>query len=122
MKMAKQKSGATRRAAKKKAKREKKPDLPECYNLEVRLVGGMVTEGFVEKSPVISRTIEILGDQTLESLGLRVRKQIDYRFDYGDEWWHKITVGKIGEASGRCKYPRVTERVGRSPPQYPNSY
>lgn len=153
---------------------------PAVYSLEVTLLGGLVTEEFWEENPVVSRTIEILGEQTLEdlhfaifdafgrddehmyefqfgkkpydrgakcyvlpetadygldedsprladltettidSLGLRVRKQFYYRFDYGDEWWHRVKVKAIGGASPEAKYPRVTERVGESPPQYPD--
>jgi hypothetical protein len=36
------------------------------YTLEVRLIGGPVTESLVEANPVVSRTIQIAGNQTLE--------------------------------------------------------
>jgi hypothetical protein len=32
---------------------------------------------------------------------------------------HQINVVKIEEAAARGKYPKVTNRVGKSPPQYP---
>jgi len=38
------------------------------FTLEVALIGGPVTEEFVDENPVVSRTIEIGGDQTLEDL------------------------------------------------------
>lgn len=48
-----------------------KPDEkrnPQLYTLDVFIIGGPVTEKFVKKNPVISRTIQIRGDQTLEDL------------------------------------------------------
>src|SRR5262245_41258238 len=36
--------------------------------LEVFLIGGPVTDEFAKKNPVVSRTIEVLGGQTLEDL------------------------------------------------------
>src|SRR5665213_2489584 len=40
----------------------------QLYTLEVFLIGGQITEEFAKKNPVISRTIQIRGDQTLEDL------------------------------------------------------
>ena len=41
-----------------------------------------------------------------------------YWFDFGDDWWHQINVEAIGDEAPRGKLPRVTKRVGKSPPQY----
>ncbi len=41
-------------------------------------------------------------------------------FDFGDDWWHKIKVKSIGAEVPRGKLPKVVERVGESPPQYPD--
>ena len=38
------------------------------YVLEVFLIDGPITETFIENNPVVSRTIEIRSDQTLEKL------------------------------------------------------
>ena len=38
------------------------------YTLEVFLIGGPVTEEFAKKNPVVSRTIQIRGDQSLTDL------------------------------------------------------
>ena len=45
-----------------------------------------------------------------------------YLFDFGDEWWHELTVLKIreGEKTGRG-YPKVTKKIGQSPDQYPET-
>src|SRR3954467_8736604 len=148
------------------------------YSLEVSLLSGPITEKFAKKNPVVSRTIQIRGDQTLEdlhraifdafgrweehmyefqfgqgpmapkgpryvlpgafetdlgeknppagrvdrtridSLGLEVGRSFGYWFDFGDDWWHQINVEAIEEKAPRGKFPKVTKRVGKSPPQY----
>lgn len=152
------------------------PGEPCLFTLEVILLGGPITERFAEKNPVISRTIQIRGDQTLEelhlaifdafgrydehmyefqfgkrpmdpkaakyvmpvaydrheehppagrvdeatldSLGLEEGRRFGYWFDFGDDWWHQIDVEAIEDKVPRGKFPKVTKRVGRSPPQY----
>ncbi|MFO7903078.1 MAG: IS1096 element passenger TnpR family protein [Planctomycetota bacterium] len=54
----------------------------------------------------------------IDALGLKVDQPFGYWFDYGDEWWHQINVVTIDEKVPRGKFPRVTKRVGKSPPQY----
>jgi hypothetical protein len=54
---------------------------------------------------------------TIDSLGLKVDQPFGYWFDYGDDWWHQINVLAIDRKAPRGKYPRVTKRVGKSPPQ-----
>lgn len=150
------------------------------YTLEVFILSGPVTKQFAKQNPVISRTIQIRGDQTLKdlhhalfnafdreeehmyefqfgkgphdpkgkryvlpsafddslslsgepkpagdvtrttigSLGLTVDQAFGYWFDFGDDWWHQINVVAIEDKGGRRQYPRVTKRVGASPPQY----
>jgi hypothetical protein len=50
------------------------------YTLEVFIISGPVSEKFVKKNPIISRTIEIRGDQTLEELHNAIFKAFN-RFD-----------------------------------------
>ena len=148
------------------------------YALEVFLLSGPIKEKFAKKNPVISRTIKIRGDQTLEdlhhaifdafgrweehmyefqfgkgpmdpkapryvlagtfemdmgednppagrvdqasieSLGLEVGRSFGYWFDFGDDWWHQINVEDIEDKAPSGKFPRVSKRVGKSPPQY----
>jgi hypothetical protein len=148
------------------------------YTLEVFLLSGPISEKFAKKNPIISRTIQIRGDQTLgelhraifdafgrweehmyefqfgngpmdpkaprygladafemdgggdkppagrvdrtrvDSLGLEVGRSFGYRFDFGDDWWHQINVEAIEDEVPGGKLPRVTKRVGKSPPQY----
>lgn len=44
-----------------------------------------------------------------------------YLFDYGDSWWHTIRVEATEVKPDEGKYPRVIERHGKSPPQYPEA-
>lgn len=147
------------------------------YTLEVFIVSGPVSENFAKQNPVMSRTIEIRGDQTLEKLhnaifkafnrfdnhlyefqvggkgpqdpkarrysfhstdeeimggklagdvreavmdDLKLKKDeaFGYWFDFGDDWWHQINVVAIDDKPIKGKYPKITNRVGQSPPQY----
>ena len=58
-------------------------------------------------------------DVRLEQLGLRPRKVFHYLYDFGDDWWHKISVAKLNApvVEGRY-YPRIVESFGKSPKQY----
>jgi hypothetical protein len=160
------------------ASRPKGAGTPHIYTLDVFLLSGPLTKRFVQKNPVVRRTLQIRGDQTLQhlhraifdafgrddehayefqfgkrpmdpegpryvlpaefeierdednppagrvtettldSLGLKVGRRFGYWFDYGDDWWHQINVEAVEEKAPRGKYPRVTKRVGKSPPQY----
>lgn len=160
----------------------KTTQLPvKLFTLEVFLSSGNITAKFAKANPVVSRTIQIRGDQTLEdlhfaifnaygrweqhmyefqiggkgpmdpkakryvfqgpfyeadsdednppagrvdrttldSLGLTTESQFGYWFDFGDDWWHQITVEGIEDKVPRGKLPKVIKRVGKSPPQYP---
>jgi len=147
------------------------------YTLEVFIISGPVSEKFAKKNPIISRTIGIRGDQTLEELhnaifkafnrfdnhlyefqiggkgpndpkskrysfsstddeimggklagdvrktimdDLKLKKDaaFGYWFDFGDDWWHQINVLAIEVKTLKGKYPKVTKKVGKSPPQY----
>jgi hypothetical protein len=59
------------------------------YTLEVFIIGGPITEKFAKRNPVISRTIQIRGDQTLEDLHYAIFgafnrwEQHMYEFQFG---------------------------------------
>ena len=55
---------------------------------------------------------------TIESLGLEVGRSFGYWFDFGDDWWHQINVEAIEDDVPEGKFPKVTKREGKSPPQY----
>ena len=148
------------------------------YTLRVFLISGRIGERFAKRKAVISRIIQIRGDQTLQdlhqaifdafdrrdhriyefqfwigpmdsaglryvlptifeiegdegkrpagrvdqttiaSLGLEVGRSFGYWFDFGDDRWHQIDVMAIENKLPSGKYPKVTRRFGKSPPQY----
>jgi hypothetical protein len=67
-----------------------------------------------EESPPAGRVDEA----TLNSLGLEEGRSFGYWFDFGDDWWHQINVEAIDDKVPTGKFPKVTKRVGKSPPQY----
>ena len=54
------------------------------------------------------------------SLGLKPRQGFLYLFDFGDEWWHEITVEQVDAPAEKGNYPCVLDSRGQSPPQYPD--
>ena len=54
----------------------------------------------------------------IATLGLSVNDSFGYWFDFGDDWWHQVNVIAIEEKGSKGKYPKITGRVGASPPQY----
>lgn len=62
----------------------------QIYTLEVFLIDGPFTEKFAKKNPVVSRTIQIRGDQTLDDL----HEAIFDAFDRFDPHMHEFQFGK----------------------------
>src|ERR1700751_187348 len=60
------------------------------YTLEVFIISGPITDKFAKKNPVISRTIQIRGDQTLEDL----HHAIFDAFDREEEHVYEFQFGK----------------------------
>lgn len=54
----------------------------------------------------------------LDDLNLEVGQRLYYLFDFGDQWWHEITVEQTDGAPQPARYPRVLEKRGDSPEQY----
>lgn len=160
------------------------------FTLNVFIIDGPISDAFLQTNPIISRTIQIRADQTLEklhhtifdafdredehgyefqisgdapndpkakryvlpgalhandtrvpelpddapgssdpetihatigSLNLQVEDIFGYWFDFGDDWWHQINVVSIADKAGKSKYPKISKRIGASPPQYMDS-
>jgi hypothetical protein len=53
-----------------------------------------------------------VAETTLDAVNLRPRQKLFYWFDFGDDWWHTITVKAIESPVPPGDYPRVTERIG----------
>jgi hypothetical protein len=56
-------------------------------------------------------------DVPIDELRLKVGTRIAYVFDYGDDWRVMLTLGERIDGGGPL--PRVSERSGTAPPQYP---
>jgi len=56
----------------------------------------------------------------IRDLDLDEKGKFYYLFDFGDEWWHELSVLKIEDASGLKGYPKITKKFGDSPEQYPD--
>lgn len=55
----------------------------------------------------------------IDELGLTVQQKFAYVFDLGDNWQHVLEVLEIVTPAPQGKFPRIVEKVGDSPPQYP---
>lgn len=71
-----------------------------------------------EPNPYADAALKNAATASLDSLKLKVGQRFEYLFDFGDSWWHEVTVEQI-EGAGGGSYPRVIESRGDSPPQYP---
>ncbi|HUY36859.1 MAG TPA: plasmid pRiA4b ORF-3 family protein [Pirellulales bacterium] len=81
---------AQTRKAKTKLHEPAAQGTPRLYTMEVFLRSGPLVEKFVKKNPVISRTIQIRGDQTLEDL----HHAIFAAFGRWDEHMYEFQFGK----------------------------
>jgi hypothetical protein len=71
--------------------RERSPRAPpQLYTLRVSLLTGPVTEGFASANPVVSRTLQLRGDQTLADL----HRAIFRAFDREEEHLYEFQLGK----------------------------
>jgi hypothetical protein len=68
-----------------------------------------------------ARSEDLAGDVAktqIGALGLVAEEAFGYWFDFGDDWWHQVGVLDITTPQPKLKYPRITNRVGASPPQH----
>lgn len=59
-------------------------------------------------------------EATIGKLGLKEKDKLYYLFDFGDEWWHELTVLKTQGAAESEPYPKIVKKAGESPDQYPD--
>jgi hypothetical protein len=87
--------------AKQQAKKQtaRKTGDKKLYSLDVFIINGPMTRSFVKKNKVISRTIQIRGDQTLEDL----HHAIFYAFDREDEHMYEFQVGGKGPMDPKAR-------------------
>lgn len=69
------------------------------YTVEVFIISGPVTDKFIKKNPVLSRTLEIRGDQTLEDLHYAIFDA----FDRDDDHMYEFQFGGKGPNDPKAK-------------------
>ena len=69
-------------------------------------------------SPLVPDEAPRTADLPIAELDLQPGRQIAYVFDFGDEWRVRLTLQATEPGDGG-RYPRVVERTGQAPPQYP---
>ncbi|MBM9614237.1 plasmid pRiA4b ORF-3 family protein [Desulfobulbus rhabdoformis] len=67
-----------------------------------------------------SKTLLDASETTIADLLLSPKGSFEYIFDFGDSWEHEIRVEKILDLYPQKHYPRVSEKAGASPDQYPD--
>ena len=73
--------------------------------------------GFEKRTPPREKNAE---ETSFEALRLGVGRQLLYLFDFGDDWWHLLTVENTNaEPDPSVTYPAVIATRGASPAQYP---
>ena len=87
--------------AKQQAKKQtaRKTGDKRLYTLDVFIISGPMTRSFVKKNRVISRTIQIRGDQTLEDL----HHAIFYAFGREDEHMYEFQVSGKGPMDPKAR-------------------
>ena len=56
----------------------------------------------------------------VEGLDLEPKNKLYYLFDFGDSWWHEITLLSVQEKDTSDSYPQIIKTIGESPAQYPD--
>jgi hypothetical protein len=88
----------TKQQTRKRAARPTGTDQ-KLYTLEVSIISGPLTESFVKKNRVVSRTIQIRGDQTLEEL----HEAIFAAFDREEEHMYEFQIGGKGPMDPKAR-------------------
>jgi hypothetical protein len=57
---------------------------------------------------------------SLDTLELSEGQVFGYLFDFGEEWVHRVSVLSVSKETSYAVHARVVERMGSSPPQYPD--
>ena len=57
--------------------------------------------------------------EIIDALQLKENDVFYYLFDFGDSWWHEVTLLSIAETDNAKGYPKIVKKAGRSPKQYP---
>jgi len=79
------------------------------------------THPFAAESDPFGETHPDASKARLDRLGLRVGQKFEYLFDFGDSWWHEITVEAVAALRSAGAPVSLLERRGASPAQYPDA-
>ena len=74
-----------------------------------------------EPNPLTGRRLPNAAKKPIGALKLKAGQVFVYLFDFGDEWWHEITVEQIDDHPAVGRSARIVEKHGDSPPQYSDS-
>jgi hypothetical protein len=72
-----------------------------------------VKHAYLEETPSTDET-------AVGEIPLRPGASMEYLFDFGDEWRFDVRLERIDSADSRIKKPKLLEKHGEAPPQYPN--
>ena len=72
-----------------------------------------------EPGPFADEPIKNAAQTKIADLRLVPGQRFDYLFDFGDSWWHELTVEQTEGEAVAGAYPQIIEARGESPPQYP---
>ena len=71
-----------------------------------------------DPGPFCDKPLHNAAKTRIASLGLAPKQRFLFLYDFGDEWWHEITVEETGAPVAKGKYPRLLDQRGDAPPQY----
>jgi hypothetical protein len=72
-----------------------------------------------DPGPFADERIKNAAKTKIEDLKLVKGQRFNYLFDFGDNWWHELTVEQTDGEPSADEYPQITEVRGEPPPQYP---
>ena len=92
-----------------------KPTRRQIVQASRRYAHPDATDPFLEREGVERNA----ANATLASLRLADGQTFFYLYDFGDEWWHVLTVEQTkAEEEPEQQYPAILARRGESPAQY----
>ena len=72
-----------------------------------------------EADPFGERDVRDASRTRMDELEFKQGDKFYYLFDFGDSWWHELTVEQTGQPlQPAYQYPFIMEKHGVSPPQY----
>ncbi len=99
-------------------------DADHLYSFYIGVGKGTTRRRFDQAAEYVhpfSDSGEPAEEVTIDELNLERTTKMEYLFDYGAEWWHKMKLVKVEELKDPdAKYPQIIAKVGDAPQQYPD--